>query len=124
MNTVVKKKLNLLTHLAKVDGKFHKSEREIINIIATEAGLDLDNTDLGELSNDTFELNDDKDKSDILYLALKLVQADDIIAEEEIKFCREIALKLKYKPAMIDHYVHMNLPEPAVFEEDLKKWKI
>lgn len=124
MNTVVKKKLNLLTHLARVDGKFHKSEREIINVIASEAGLDVDDIDAGALSNESFELGNEKDKSDIIYLALKLVQADGIVAEEELKFCREIALKLKYKPALIDHYVHRELPEPALFEEQIRNWKI
>lgn len=124
MNAVVKKKLNLLTHLAKVDGRFHNAEREIINVIASEAGLDLDNIEVGELSHDSFNLTNEKDKSDILYLALKLVQADTIIAEEELRFCREIAQKLKYKPALIDHYVHTNLPEPAIFEEDLRNWKM
>lgn len=122
MDNVIKKKLNLLVHLAKVDGKFHKSEQDMIEALAEETGL----KDLGILSKplqeESFQLHERKDKIDVVYLSIKLMQADDVVAEEELKFCRNIASKLKFKPAIVDFYAKKKLPDLATFEREADQW--
>lgn len=117
------RKMNVLVHLAKVDGDFHKSERKLIEEIAIEKGFDVHDFNLlREPNNPLDELGTIDDKAEMLYLSLKLIQVDDVIRNEEVSFCKELAIKLGYKPEVIDHYAHQPLPIREDFDKQLIKW--
>ena len=62
------------------------------------------------------------DKEEILYLALKLIQADHVITEEELAFCRKLANKLGFRETVIDRYAHKSLPHISQFIVEVKPW--
>jgi hypothetical protein len=39
MTEVVRKKMNLLIHLAQIDGQFDESEKKVLESLLTEAGI-------------------------------------------------------------------------------------
>ena len=123
MDDFIKKKLNLLTHLAKVDGKFHKSEKALIKAIAEQAGLKPDEFHLLEpQDNGLDDLSAIDDRCEMLYLALRLMQADNKIREEEIAFCEELAKKLNYNPEVSRYYAYKKLPDREEFDHEVTRW--
>ncbi len=107
MEEVIKKKLNLLVHLAKVDGQFDSSEKAALMEMLTIHGITkLDETD------QEIDLNDFKSspsKADILYWALRIIKADGILHPDELAFCKALAMKLNYKPEIVDHFSHIQV---------------
>ncbi len=124
MNACTKRKLNLLIHLAKVDGKFHDAEKALIQEFVREKGFDVTDFDLLQGSEKPLKnVHQINDKKEILFLAIKLMQADDVIHNSEMAFCRKLAQKLGYKPAIIDAYAHMAL-DRFYFENVIHQWSI
>lgn len=125
MDDVTKKKLNLLTHLAKIDGDFHKSEQRLINEIIEQRGFKKEDFHLLDDNVDAMAMahEDLHEKEELLFLALKLIQADSIIDDAEVEFCQELASKLGYKPDVIDHFAHKSLPSREEFDKELDNWK-
>lgn len=120
MNGIIKKKLNLLVHLARVDGHFHKSERDmILNLVGNSKEIDQMSSTADPLA----DIDTLRDKEEIFYLALKLVQADGVITEEELAFCRRLAGKLGFRETAADRFVRSPLPSMAEFVEDLSTWR-
>jgi uncharacterized tellurite resistance protein B-like protein len=124
MNTLEKRKLNLLVHLAHADGKFEKSEKELLRLFEKEKKLSA-----SEHTNDhPLELSDfthANDKIELLFWALRMMQADKIIHEQEVVFCKHLAAKLNFKSEVIDHYANQALPSFAEFESEVKRtWQI
>ncbi len=116
MNAVLKRKLNLLVHLARIDGNFHKSERDIIMSIVN----DMQAINAVPADSDPFAgIDDAEDRDEILYLALKLAHADAKVTEEELEFCRTLAVRLGYPGNTIDHFVNA-LPDFTQFVRELK----
>lgn len=112
MDIVTRKQLNILIQLAEADKHFAKSEREMIYRIAKERQFpeevvtDLIKTpepidSLGALSQDQ--------KFEYLLSCIDLVFADHNVFESEIIFCKNIAIKLGFKKAIIDYFVE-NFP--------------
>jgi len=117
------RKMNVLVHLAKVDGDFHKSERRLIGEIAIEKGFNVDDFNLlRESDNPLDQLDAIDDRAEMLYLSLRLIQADDVIKEEEISFCKKLATKLNYNSEVIDHFAHQPLPIRKEFDKQLSTW--
>ncbi len=88
MEEVIRKKLNLLVHLATIQ----------------EAGLS--NHAIHESPNPV-NLNDFKDtpsRADILYWALRIIKADGHIHADEAAYCKALAVKLNYKAEIVDHF--------------------
>lgn len=101
MDTLLHKRLNLLIHLAKVDGKFDQSERKLLVGLLHEHGLEesyLEKHGGPDLAN-AAEL---PDKKELFFWALKLIQADGIIHADERAYCKTIAIKLGYAPQLVD----------------------
>lgn len=108
MDIVTQKQLNILIQLAEADKHFAKSERELIFRIAKErkfpdevvANL-IKNPEpiesLGALSTDQ--------KFEYLMSCIDLVFADQNVFESEVLFCKNIAIKLGFKKAIIDYFV-------------------
>ncbi|MDN5212702.1 hypothetical protein QQ020_11620 [Fulvivirgaceae bacterium BMA12] len=117
-----KRKLNLLVHLARIDGKFHRAEKALLREFVNKEGLDVDDFHLLEMADEEigdFHLIDDK--KEMLFLALKLIQADDVIDKKEFTFCKEIAAKLGYNSLVIDQHAYREL-DRETFDKTVNDW--
>ncbi len=115
MEEIIHKKLNLLVHLAKVDGKFDRSERAVLMEMLNAHGV----TKLDEPDQE-IDLNDFKSipsKSDILYWAIRLIKADGILHPDELAFCKALAVKLNYSTDIIDHFSISELGTTVEFKK-------
>jgi hypothetical protein len=122
MDQVLKKKIGVLIHLANADGKFDPSEREFLNGLLKERGIE--NINLDTISSQNVDINAIVEKEQILYWALQLIKADGIIHTDELAFCKAMALKLKFLPAVIDEYANKNLPDFPVFKQEINPFKM
>jgi len=118
MNVLEKRKLNLLVHLAKVDGRFEKSEQELLKSFIQEKGLSASSTN-GEYPIKFSDFTHSNEKIELLYWALRMIQVDEVIHEKELSFCRSLALKLNFKPGVIDRFAHNPLPSFEEFEREV-----
>lgn len=60
MEEVIHKKLNLLVHLAKIDGKFDDTEKEVLESLLQQAGIQHEPW---QATSETVNLNDLADES-------------------------------------------------------------
>jgi uncharacterized tellurite resistance protein B-like protein len=108
MDIVTQKQLNILIQLAEADKHFAKSEREMIYKIAKDRQfpehvvMELIKSpepidSLGALSHEQ--------KFEYLFSCIDLIFADHNVFESEIIFCKNIAIKLGFKKAIIDYFV-------------------
>ena len=118
MNEILRKKLNLLVHLANVDGSFENSEREVLVSMLKETGEpnlkypeSVKQVDLDDFSDSKIS------KHDILYWALRLIKADGIIHADEAAYCKALAVKLNYKPEVVDFFVSNELGTRQEFKK-------
>lgn len=120
MNVLEKRKLNLLVHLAKVDGRFEKSEQELLKSFIREKGLTT--SSINEQQPIKFsDFIHSNEKIELLYWSLRLIQADEVIHEKELLFCRNLALKLNFKPEVIDRFAHNPLPSFVDFDREVSR---
>ena len=105
MDVILKMQLNVLIHLAMVDGKITNEERECLESIATKHGVTPFQLEqmiqypkpiesMGALSNDV--------KFEYLYSIVHLMNIDDDVDNREIHFCQNMALRLGYYKEAID----------------------
>ncbi len=105
MDVVLKMQLNVLIHLAMVDGQISKEERECLENIASNHGVSPRELQqmieypkpiesLGALSNDL--------KFEYLYSIVHLMNVDEEVDQREIHFCQNMALRLGYYKEVID----------------------
>jgi hypothetical protein len=108
MDIVTKKQLNILIQLAEADKHFAKIEREMIFKIANDRNFpeqivnDLIRNpepidSLGALSADQ--------KFEYLMSCIELIFIDQNVFESEVIFCKNIAIKLGFKKAVIDYFI-------------------
>ena len=105
MDVVLKMQLNVLIHLAMVDGQFSKEEKNTLENIAAKHGVSSAELDemikypkpiesLGALSNDV--------KFEYLYSIVHLMNIDEDVDQREIHFCQNMALRLGYYKEVVD----------------------
>lgn len=105
MGIVLKMQLNILIHLARVDGVISEEEKSMLNKIANQNGISSAQLEemiehpkpiesLGALSSDV--------KFDYLYSIVQLMNIDEEIDQREIHFCQNMALRLGYHTGVID----------------------
>ncbi len=105
MDVVLKMQLNVLIHLAMVDGEISKEEKKTLEAIASKHNVSLFQLEemiqypkpiesLGALSNDV--------KFEYLYSIVDLMNIDDEIDQREIHFCQNMAVRLGYYKEVID----------------------
>lgn len=106
MNEIARKKLNLLVHLANVDGSFENSEREVLVSMLKDMGEPemkypetVDHVELDDFTDSKIS------KHEILYWALRLIKADGVIHADEAAYCKALAVKLNYKPEVVDFFI-------------------
>ena len=105
MDIVTRKQLNILIQLAEADKHFSSIEREMIFEIARKRNFSEDSVrdliknpepieSFGALSYDQ--------KFDYLFSCIDLMLLDKRIFESEIKFCRNVAIKLGFNKSVVD----------------------
>ena len=121
MNEITKKKLNLLVHLAKIDGRFHATEKQVLQDMLKESKISGFDS-MSRQSIDLEEFKSVREKDEILYWAIKMIMADDIITKEEINYCKDLAEKLGYKSSLIDFFVKRKEVTMVEFKEQSARW--
>lgn len=122
MDALLRKKINLLVHLAKIDGKLDQSEQDMLLQILKEHQMD----EFDWNAKTAVDLNDFKNapsKAEVLYLALRMVRADGIIHPDEVAYCKALSIKLDFDPALIDRYTNHEFPTLAAFKQEIKQWQ-
>jgi uncharacterized membrane protein YebE (DUF533 family) len=124
MNTLLQKKINLLIHLAKADGHLDESEKKLILEILGETGEHAQ-VDWNQSSTNSMEVATQiYDKEKLLHWALRLIKIDGILHVDEIAYCKALAIKLKFKPELIDHFSNEDLPEFEQFAISASHFKL
>lgn len=124
MDKQTERKLNLLVHLANIDGIFHKSEKALIKEFLSEKGINPIDFEFIRAENEKLQdLHLIDDKNEIMFLALKLIQADKIIDRREVAFYKKLADKLGFKPELIDFFANITL-ERELFDQLITEWRL
>lgn len=115
MDIKTKNKIDLLVGLAAVDNNFHTLEKRIINEVLQHYNAEnyvikpvFDNFKL------LHEADQLDDKEELLYLALRIILADQNKHSDEIAFVKVLALKLGFRPEIVDYISNNGL---SSFEE-------
>jgi len=96
--------LNVLVHLAESDGHISEEEQKMIIRIGKENGLNVDQVE--ELIKDPKPIKVMNDlpkeaKLELIIDVIRLMKIDDKAHQQEIKFCKSIAVKLGYRAEVI-----------------------
>jgi uncharacterized tellurite resistance protein B-like protein len=124
MDRMLSKKINLLLHLAKVDGKFDDSERRFLRSILQEKGLQgsyldahkQEAVDMGQIKNMT-------GKTELLYWVFKLIHADNYLHPSEVAHSKAIARQLNFKEEVVDYFNTNKISTLAEFEQEVKNFQ-
>ena len=118
MNELARKKLNLLVHLANLDGSFENTEREVLLSMLKDMGEE--HTQYPEQV-DPVDLNDFSDpkirRHELLYWAMRLIKADGIIHPDEAAYCKALAVRLNFKPEVVDYFCSHELGNRLEFKK-------
>lgn len=118
MNKMLQRKINVLTHLAKADGKFHAAERVFLETILKEQGFEGAYQE-EHMAPDLEMLGETPDKGELLFWAFKLMRADGFLDPREIEYCKTLCVKLGYQPALVDVYMENEVISLQEFEKIL-----
>jgi tellurite resistance protein len=121
MNETVRRKLNILVYLAKIDGKFHKSEKALLTDFVKQHNFDPEQ--FKSLVEEPEKLEPEKvvEKKELMFLALKLIKADEILDPLEMDFCKSLAEKLGFKPELVNYFADSELTK-EYFEKEIENW--
>ncbi|MDH5397003.1 MAG: TerB family tellurite resistance protein [Cyclobacteriaceae bacterium] len=107
MEGLIKKKLNALAHIAKIDGHFADSEKDVLYDIARKYGKE-DHELLAIIENPEpvgeFHELTEYHKLEFMYVAIKIMRADGLIYDSEVEFCKNLARKMGFNPDIVDEY--------------------
>jgi uncharacterized tellurite resistance protein B-like protein len=124
MDKLLFKKVNLLVHLANVDGKFHQSERDFLKSILVENGLGEKYLEEHTSVAVNFEnFSNLPGKSELLFWSLKLIHADGVLHADELAFAKTIAMQLGFEAKVIDHFQGRPLSTLAEFEKEVEAFQ-
>jgi uncharacterized tellurite resistance protein B-like protein len=121
MDALTRKKINLLVHLARIDGQLDVSEQDMLHQLLKDHEI----AELDWKNKSRINLDDYKNvpsKSEILFLALRMIRADGIIHPDEVAYCKALAIKLDFNPEIIDHYSHGEFPTLIDFKNQINRW--
>ncbi|MBS1509032.1 MAG: TerB family tellurite resistance protein [Bacteroidetes bacterium] len=124
MNSLLVKKINLLLHLAHVDGRFAQSERNILVEILTENGLKesyLQEHQLVPIDYD--EIGGIEERAELLFWVLRLIAADNHFHPAEVLLAKRIAKQLNYQPDVIDFFRMHPIKTLVEFNNHLKDFQ-
>lgn len=125
MEDVLKKKINLLVHLAKADGHFHLAERKFLEELLTKhkvSGYELTRT--LQKNPEFAETEGMVEKELLLYWAFQLIKADGEIHADEVAYCKALAIKLGFQSTIVDFYKDQDLPSLDNFISEVAKYLV
>jgi tellurite resistance protein len=123
MDVILKKKINMLIHLAGVDGHFDESERAFIYNICLRHGVDLDL--IGYLIAEP-EPIEDIDKLphetavDYLTESILLMMVDGKVLPTEVKFCIDIGVRLGFKREDVSELIESTRGDLGISYDELE----
>jgi tellurite resistance protein len=123
MKALQRKKINLLAHIAHIDGKLDIAEQDMLLKLAHEYGI----TDFDSSSPGKVDLSDFKNstlRAEILFLALKMANIDGEIHADEIAYCKTLALKLNYSAEVVDHFIQKDLGSISDFKAKISSYAL
>jgi uncharacterized tellurite resistance protein B-like protein len=125
IDKLLHRKINLLIHLAHVDGKFDESEKELLRGILIENGLHAvyleDHRAMGV---DLKAIAEIPGKTELLYWVLKLIHADGQLHPAELEYSRVVARQLGFREEVIEQYSTNPIKTLVDFERDVKNFEI
>ncbi|NOS92618.1 MAG: TerB family tellurite resistance protein [Cyclobacteriaceae bacterium] len=123
MNKVLSRKINLLLHLANIDGKFDASEKELLLSILKEKGLDESFLEEhNQPTPDLETLHELPDKTELFYWILKMIKADGELHADEMKEAKNLAVKLGFSTDAVDYFSHISINPLAQFRSDVLRF--
>ena len=123
MERSLKRKLNILINLAKIDGQFHVSEKAMLLDLIKELRLNPKEFALLEDNPEKMEPYKIKDRVEMMFLALQLINADEHLDEMELSFCMDLAAQLGIKPRFVDEFAERDLSRTE-FDKEINNWWI
>lgn len=124
MNRILYRKINLLIHLAHIDGKFHHSEKDLLISILKESGLEGSYLEQHKSEAVNFEdLQNIPGKEELLFWVMKLIHADGQLHFAELAFAKAIAQQLGFRAELIDYYKNRPIESLADFENGVKSFQ-
>ena len=124
MDKLLHRKINLLVHLAYVDGRFDETEKELLRAILVEKGLD--SAYLEEHSAKAVDLktiSEINGKTELLYWVLKLIHADGQLHPAELAYSKVVARQLGFKEDIIEYFKTNQIKTLVDFEKDVKTFE-
>ena len=108
MDAVLRKKINILIHLASADGHFDDSERAFIYNISLRHGVDLDS--IGDMIEDPEPIGSLGALShatavDYLTESILLMLVDGKVLPSEILFCQDMGIRLGFPKLAVDELI-------------------
>jgi len=111
----IKKQLNILIQLAKIDGNYDQREQDFIHDFGKVHNLDrstikeIENNPDYYIDVNAFTIDQ---KIEVLYNAIYLAKVDKRILPNEIVYCQEIATKLGFRKSIIEFMLPLvtNIP--------------
>ena len=116
MNKLLAKKINLLLHLAKIDGCFDESERVLLTSFLKDNGLEENY--LEQHKQEVVDLKglvDIVEKSELLFWILKVIYADGQLHPTEVAYSEIIATRLGFKKEIVTHFMKSKFPHVHEF---------
>ena len=110
MEPLIKKTLNVLAQIAVADGHLDETEKEVLYEIAREHGkMEVDDDVLNDIILNPLQIEDyrdmsEYDKLEFMYVAIRVMRADGLIHDSEVKFCKDLADQLSLKQAIVDDF--------------------
>lgn len=123
MDGALKRKLNILINLAKIDGQFHVSEKAMLLDLMKELRLNPKEFTMLEDNPEKMEPYKIKDRVEMMYLAFQLMNADEHLDEMEMNFCMDLAYQLGIKPRFVDEFAEKDLSRTE-FDKEINNWWI
>jgi uncharacterized tellurite resistance protein B-like protein len=124
MDKMLHRKINLLIHLAHVDGKFDATEKDLLRTMLEENGLQ--SAYLEEHKSMAINLQSIAEisgKAELLYWILKLIHADGLLHPAELAYSRVVAKQLGFKEEVIEHYKTHPIKTLIDFEQEVKTFE-
>jgi hypothetical protein len=121
ISDITKKKLNLLVHLAKIDGRYDASEKKVLQEMLAENGISGFDEHRASLVLPS-EFQDELKREEILYWTIKMITADNIVHSDELAYSKALAINLGFKPALIDFLLHEPTTTLETFKARMLDW--
>ena len=123
MDIVTRQQLSILIQLAEVDKHFSREEREKIYTIAKAKNFpkeDVDEIIQNPEPIGSYGALSDNQRFDYLFNCIELMLVDHKVFEQEILFCRNIAIKLGFRQDVVDFIVpKMNNTDRAALRSQI-----